>query len=255
MREYLVSYLRVAFLSSVAAILTLSGTENPAEAALMTGDIAFIGFNADGDDGFSVVALADITAGETIFFRDEEWDGVSAFTGSGEGEFIWTTPALSAGSVVTFVTDAGGTPTASAGATGSDPGFAPGDIGISGSGETVWAFQGTSNTPTTFLASVSTDAAQSYTGTGLSAGTTAVVLASGIDGSQYVGDRSSEAAFADYLSLIGDVGSNWSAPVDGGGDQSGDLLPFDTTAFSVVPEPSGLALVLLSGLMVLRRNR
>lgn len=229
---------------------------NGASAALTTGDIAFTGFNADGDDGFAVVALTDIGDGESIFFRDEEWNGADAFTGDGEGEFIWTTPTIAAGTVVTFITDAGGTPTASLGSISFDAAFDPGDMGISSGGETIWAFQGTSNTPTTFLAAISTDGDQtSIAGTGLVEGDTFVRLANDIDGSQYEGTRDTEFAFSDYRSLIGDVATNWSTPVDGGGDQSGDLLPFNTTSFSTVPEPSSGLLALVGGIGLLFRRR
>ncbi len=236
--------------SGLLAGLAVAGS---ASAALTTGDIAFIGFSADGEDGFSIVALTDIAAGEEIFFRDDEWDGTGF--GTGESEFLWTTTALTAGSVVTFITDASDPVSASVG-TISDPGAFGDNMGISSGGETIFAFQGTSNTPATFLAAITSANAieDDISGTGLTVGTTAVVLGGEIDGSQYAGPRNTETAFSDYLALIGDT-NNWTAPVDGSGDQSGELLPFDTTSFSVVPEPGSLALLALGGLAVLRRRR
>lgn len=247
-------------LNGLTVGVLLAGTmAGSASAALSTGDIAFTGFLADGDDGFSIVALTDIAAGEEIFFRDEEWDG-SAF-GTGEGEFLWTTPVVSAGTVVTFTTDAGGTPTTSAGTISADAAFAPGDMGISASGETIFAFQGTSNTPTTFLAAISSDAAgiqDSIAGTGLVVGSTAIELVGGSitdgpDGGQYTGSRDNQTAFADYLSQINDP-SNWTIVQGGSGDQSGDVLPFDTTDF-VIPEPGTLVLLGLGGLALASRRR
>ena len=238
-----------------AATLTTAGA---ASAALSTGDIAFTGFLADGEDGFAVVALTDIAAGEEVFFRDDEWDG-TAF-GTGEGEFIWTTSAIAAGSVVTFVTDAG-TPTASTGSVSVDPAFGDGSIGISSSGETIFAFQGASNTPTTFLAAIGSDAngiENTIAGTGLTVGTTAIELVAGSitdgpDGGQYTGPRGNQTAFANYLTLVNDP-ANWTIVQGGSGDQSGEVLPFDTTAF-VIPEPATAGLVGLGLIAVLGRRR
>ena len=68
------------------------------------GDLAFVHFNADGDDDFAVVVLANIPASTTFFFSDNEpnSDG-SSFT-TGEGQIQWVTPnyILYPGTVVTF---------------------------------------------------------------------------------------------------------------------------------------------------------
>ena len=39
-----------------------------------TGDIAFVGFNADGDDDIAFVTFKDIPANSTIIFCDSEWN-------------------------------------------------------------------------------------------------------------------------------------------------------------------------------------
>jgi hypothetical protein len=57
--------------------------------AQTAGQVMFIGFNSDGEDGFSFVSLVDIPANTTIFFTDNEWNGVSAFT-AGEGFNSWS---------------------------------------------------------------------------------------------------------------------------------------------------------------------
>ena len=225
-----------------------------ANADLMMGDFSFVGFNADGDDGFAIVALTDIAAGEEVLFRDEEWDGVSAFAGTGEGEFLWTTSALTAGSVVTFVTDAGAPSTVSSGTVTASGMFA-GDMGISSGGETIYAFVGSSNTPTSFIAGISTDAGEDISGTGLTAGSTFTVLPDGIDVAEYNGVRTGQSVFSDYLPLIGDTGSNWNIVTGGGGDQSGDILPFNTTSFSVVPEPGTVGILFASSLFFLGRRK
>lgn len=243
---------------AIASLMAASACQS-ASAALMAGDIAFTGFNADGDDGFAVVALTDITAGEKIYFRDDEWDG-SAF-GGGEGEFVWTTPALAAGQITTFVTDAGGVSTASVGSTSAEGSFG-GGLGISSSGETIFAFQGTSNTPSTFLAAISSDGdgiQDDISGTGLVVGTTAIELVGGAisdgpDVAEYTGPRDTELAFGDYLTSINDP-ANWNIVQGGSGDQDGDILPFNTTAFTVVPEPTSALMVLLSVLSLSASRR
>jgi len=57
--------------------------------AQATGDISFIGFNADTDDDFAIVVLNDLPANTTIYFRDGEWNGTGpAFSSSDEGSGI-----------------------------------------------------------------------------------------------------------------------------------------------------------------------
>ena len=40
--------------------------------AQSTGDITFVGFNADGDDDFAVLVLKDLPANTLIYFTDNE---------------------------------------------------------------------------------------------------------------------------------------------------------------------------------------
>src|SRR5262245_62116474 len=69
--------------------------------ALTRGDIAFVGYNGDGNDGFQFVALTAVGAGEVITFTDSTWSG-TAFT-SNEARYVWTAPAggIAAGTVIT----------------------------------------------------------------------------------------------------------------------------------------------------------
>ena len=64
------------------------------------GDIAFIGWNSDGNDDILFVTFVDIVAGTKIYFRDEEYDNGWA-SSTGEGAISWTAPAggVSAGTV------------------------------------------------------------------------------------------------------------------------------------------------------------
>ena len=70
------------------------------------GDIAFTGYNTDGNKDFAIVVLADISASTTIYFTDDETTGVgspSALAGS-EGTITWNTGAniIKAGTIVVF---------------------------------------------------------------------------------------------------------------------------------------------------------
>src|SRR5262249_62221754 len=62
--------------------------------ALGPGSIAFVGFNADGNDGFAFIAIDTIPAGTVIQFNDNEWNGQPIGAGgafnTGEGSLTWT---------------------------------------------------------------------------------------------------------------------------------------------------------------------
>ena len=66
------------------------------------GDIAFVGFNADGDDDIAFVTFKDIPANTSIIFCDSEWNGTSF--GTDEGDFTWSsgTTVIPAGTVMMF---------------------------------------------------------------------------------------------------------------------------------------------------------
>lgn len=203
-------------------------------ASQSAGDIAFIGFNADGDDDFAIVVLNDLAAG-TIYFTDNEWDSASTAFTSGEGVLKWTRlTTISAGTVVTFNNTNTLTRTASVGVlTEPDLGF-----DITGTDEALYAFVGTDHsTPTTFLAAISNDdfddgsTVGSLYGTGLTEGTEAVNLGTvdaDADVGEYTGLRMALNKSA-FLSRIGDA-SNWTTN-DGIGDQSASVIPFNTSGF------------------------
>jgi len=230
-----------------------------APAALVgPGDLAFTGFNADGDDDFAVVALEEIAEDTIVFFTDRNWTG-STFDGF-EGTLEWkaTGGPVAAGTVLQF-SDVAGTESASAGTILA----VSGTFNLSGSGDAIYAFLNSPSSPT-FLAAIANDTgAVDLTGTGLSDGTTAQVISGDEDVMAYSGPRSGQTSFAGYLSLIGDD-ANWITQ-DGTGDQSADGdapdSPFDATAFttSPIPEPSSLttfaALAICFALVCRRRRR
>jgi hypothetical protein len=235
-----------SIVSNVLAVLLL--VTGSAQGGLISpGDLAFIGYNVDADDDFAVVLLADADAGTTVHFTDKEWQG-SALS-SGEGAATWSlSDSLAAGTVVTFSKiDSVG-----------NAGFGPSSGTLSGSlqlaigGETVYAFLGpNSSTPVTFLAAIS-NAAGDYNGstgtlagTGLSPGTTAVLLPAGTRGGEYSASRTDQSSLAAYLPVIGNPSLNWTTSSVNGAS----ILPFDTQPFAT-PEPATCSLALLATLGV-----
>lgn len=69
---------------------------------LSAGDIAFIGYNTDSNDGFSFITLTEIPAGEIIYFSEQGWTG-SAWVNNVETHLRWTaTSTMSCGTVVSI---------------------------------------------------------------------------------------------------------------------------------------------------------
>lgn len=237
--------------SVVAALLAVSGS---AHAALQPGDLAFTAFNAD-EDGFALVALRDVPAFTTVLFSDNEWNGgapgVGAFN-SGESTFAWVTDGatLAAGTVVRFraIDQA-----ARASSTGAFALVGSGISGFSATGDTMFAYMAdASGVPTGFIAAVSSEnfAGSDLAGTGLALGASAVAITSGADFGEYVGNRSGQASFPAYASLVNDA-ANWNAAATG----DFALTAPDMTSFTItaVPEPQTYALLLTGlGLIALR---
>ncbi|MEM9272012.1 MAG: Hint domain-containing protein [Cyanobacteria bacterium P01_F01_bin.143] len=192
------------------------------------GDIAFIGYNADGNDDFAIVVVNDLDGSSTpieINFTDNEWDG-SNFN-SGEGVLTWTISTnISAGTVVTFNSLTAGA-TASAGSVSVS-----GTMNLAAMDEVIYAFEGDISSPTAFLAAFANDDGQlNLSNTGLTLGTNAIEIDGDEDVATYTGTRADIPA--NLLTTINDS-SNWTTQ-DGTGDQSNDGnapdLPFDTTTF------------------------
>ena len=201
------------------------------------GDIAFIAFNADGDDDFAIVVLRDI-GNDTIYFTDKETNEIGMAT---EGTLRWITGAttIAAGTVVTFTdaTSAGGVSVGLV--TEIDAGF-----NLAAGGDAILAFTGPNeNTPTAFLAGFqnATGNFGSLAATGLKQDTTAITITkagANDDGAIYVGPRNTEFAFGDYIDLIRNS-DNWTTD-----NTDGETLfmSFDNTNFSlftcpVIPTP------------------
>ncbi|XSC45560.1 hypothetical protein ACF1BQ_005560 [Bradyrhizobium sp. RDT10] len=153
--------------------------------ALGPGSIAFVGFNADGNDGFAFIVIDPIAAGSIIRFSDNEWNGSAIESGgafnTGEGGLTWTNGGseLAVGTIVELLnTSSASTRSANIGT------ISGGTIALGNSDESIYAFVGASESaPTTFLAAVTnanggfgSSAGGSLGGTGLAPGLTALVL-------------------------------------------------------------------------------
>lgn len=210
------------------ALLATAGLAAPAQAALIPGEIAFTGYNADGDDDFALVVLVDVTD-EAIYITDNESDGAGGLDGNGEGAILWETGAtvIPAGTVVVF-SDLSGTPSVTRGAiTEPDAGF-----NLAAGGDSLLAFHGTDeHTPTLFLAGLESGdgAAGPLTGTGLVEGTTFVSVSAGAhdDGAVYSGPRATISGFGALLPYLHDP-ANWTTSASDGES----LLPFVATPFA-----------------------
>ena len=114
--------------------------------SLVAGDIAFVQYNADGTDNFAFLCLTDIPSGTTIFFTDNEPNNL----GGGEGTITWSTNAtVSCGTIVTIDYS----PSESSGlATVTETN----SLNFSGDGDGLWAYTGSSISPT-YIAAIGLD--------------------------------------------------------------------------------------------------
>jgi hypothetical protein len=209
----------------------LLGVSTSVSGQLAVGDIAFIAFNADGDDDFAIVALVDISANTQIYFSDNEPTSGAAMN-SGEGCILWDSGLgiVSAGTVVTY-TDVSSVSRSSSIGTfiGSD-----GSLNLAAGGDALFAYHGTTHDlPTVFLAGIqnaSGNQGSNLPATGLTPGSSFVTFnnSGSPDGGEYNGPRAGEALFSDYLIYIGNP-SNWSTQTS-----DGELiLPIDNTVFTI----------------------
>lgn len=224
------------------ALILLSGSLIQAAHALSPGDIAFTGFNADGNDDFAFVALVPITGGKEIFFTDNEWNGQAIGAGgafnTGEMEFKWTAPVggVPAGGIVVLIGVGVASPTANVGTVVHT---VSSNLGISTTADIIYAFEGASQAPTGFLTAITNAAvpnADSEIGnTGLTYGSSATALPSSTDGGRFIGARSGQVNFSNYWSLLGTVGvSTWETTT---GDAT-TFWPFNTNAFVTGSPPT-----------------
>ena len=236
MAKTLLFYFKALFFALLLVPLVVAFTPI-SSSAQSAGDVAFIGFNADGNDDFAIVALEDISANTIVHFTDRDWDG-SAFTSPGDA-FTWDSGSsvIPAGTIIIF------NDISTAGRTVSDGSYSGGSaITLTVSTTVIYAYTGADeDTPSTFLAALATNSDNydgtdgTLTGTGLSQGATAILLSSNVDGAAYVGDRSGNTPNG-YRTELNDIGNNWD---ETGASGDGTMfLPFDDTPFTIISPPT-----------------
>lgn len=243
-----------------ASILLLATCQ--ANAALVSGDIAFTSFNAD-EDGFSLVPFVNIDVNTTIFFTDNEWNGAAIGAGgafnTGESYLQWNTgtSVISAGTLVRFSDEDKTSLAASFGTFSRVVVAGSSNYGLANSTETLYAYLGVSATaPSAFLTAITNGnfaSDGSITNTGLIQGASAMDLngsqTTSPDYGEYNGIRAGLASIEAYKPLIADV-NNWL--VDSANGTYTTQVP-NTQALTAVPVPAAVwllasALVGLAGL-------
>jgi len=209
------------------------------QTTLSAGDIAIFGVNCDSPDNFGFVLLVDIESGTEIRFTDSGWKSDNTFRG-GEGALKYTAPtALTKGTEITWLGNSASF------SSDNDTYVGTNGVALSASGDQLFAFQGTSDSPTFIYAvqtnssvwqttsSASTDSAIPQ---GLTNGVNAVAVGSGTG----AGDEYDNAAYdkstmsgtdSEILSAISD-NTNWL----GAGSPNYDLSTYDfTIGAGVIP--------------------
>ena len=210
------NFLKITLLLFLNVLLSINTLK-----AQATGDIAFVGFNSDNDDDFSLVALADIAPSTTIFIKDNS------------GFLTWDTGAsiIYAGTVINFTDVNSNTNPLFGVSIGSI--LYDGNFEWSSNGEAIYIYVGTDKeTPTTYISGmINSKFSHNLTGTGLTAGINFLKLNLGgntDDGGLYSGSRSDQTIYSDYLSNLVNA-SNWSVE-----SSTGDaFLPFPQVSFTL----------------------
>jgi hypothetical protein len=121
-------------------VLLICSSSLKSQTTLITGDIAFTGYNADTPDQFTFVIFSDVTVGTEITFTDNGWFAAGGFR-SGEGMATLTfTSAATAG---TEIKVEGTTVTTSNIATAT---VASNNIALAAGGDQLFAYQGAAPT-------------------------------------------------------------------------------------------------------------
>jgi len=228
-------------LSALGSLLAVMLMVAPASAQLTApGDLMFVGFNADGNDGFAVIALRSIANGTTVYFTDNEWDG-TVFNAT-EGTVTWnnnTGGALAAGTVI-VLTNTQAAPAATYGTASLT-----GSANLGASNEAVYAYLGTAiGAPTVFLSAIANStmagAGASITNTGMTVGAQVIEMGNNDDVAVYDGTNSCDGlTVSQCAAQIANFATSWSSE-GGSGDQDADMsypdYPADITSdFSTTP--------------------
>lgn len=248
-----------------------------AATTLVVGDISIIGYSSDAPDEFSFVLWTDVDATTTINFTDRGWRAAAGeFTKNpseapgatssspADGEVSWTSgQAIPAGTIVTGTFSSDNPDTVS-----WDLGVASGDFGntgLSSTGESIFAYQGSLTSPSLLFGLYFHDGAWDSTDPGefsttdselpsalnVPNGNIVVPASSSLnDNGVYNGPFTGEGSFNDYRALVNDR-TQWTVSNTSPSTSLGSNFP---AGGFVVPEPSSALLALVaSGLMMGRR--
>lgn len=117
----------------LACSIFLFGSQFINAQTLSAGDIAFIGYDTDNNDGFTFIALAPIPGGEVIYFTDRGWDGTtSSWFNISEDNLEWTAPlaGVACGGIVNITE------------TGSDVFSTTSGAVVLSTGSSIWSMSG-----------------------------------------------------------------------------------------------------------------
>lgn len=139
----------------------------------VAGDIAFLGFNSDNPDQFTIIVTNYLDDGTVIYFSDAGWTG-SAFYAN-EGHIQWTVPTggVAGGTMVTFTGGGAGgftifgsgllEPSATVSLGTIAPTVSTNSMSLSTNGDEILAYTGSIASPT-FIACVNFNGVWSFTG-------------------------------------------------------------------------------------------
>jgi hypothetical protein len=179
------------------------------------GQVMFVGYNGDGNDGFAFVTLVDLPNGATIYAHDSEWNGSPIGSGgafaAGEGSITWsnnTGNTIAAGTVIILEnTDQAGV-TVNIGTASR-----AGSFNLGTGTDVAYLFLGSdANTPTVFLSAIANNgfsvANGQLTNTGLTAGTNAISITGNEDVMIFTGSINCTTTIADCATVIA-TATNW----------------------------------------------
>ena len=223
------------YFAIIVAIL-LSAASNAQQTE--TGSIAFTAFNADGTDVMSFVVLKEIPAGASIFFTDNNWDGIDF--NANEGFLEWANDAPTAPGTIVTIT----------GTSIADVGIVvplSGTFNLEAENEAVYAYTGISPTiPEFFLAAASNNDYSEAVGilalTGLVDGETAINI--GDDNDIGVIDVTIDCTGDDRITCATKFNTvaDWITQNDSGDDSSDGIapdVPDDIVTGHIIPSVYG----------------
>lgn len=203
------------------------------------GDIAFVGYNGDGDDDFAILALANIPENTTIYFTDSEPNvSGNGMNDQGEGVITWLTGSsiINAGTIITFTDVDNDTNTnfgVSVGSiTRSKSGFS---LVVGTDGDELFATLGNpaTNEVMVWLAGIEVHdngRPDNFIQSGLTPGINYLIIddTQSKDGGQYTGVKTGKTV-EEYRVLINNE-NQWTTNTS-----DGELfVPFDTTSFTFI---------------------